>query len=242
MVTSSDESDIGRLVRHVRSRIDLADAELGEEFFPAHLSVALIDAFFTPRLDYHKQVVPVVERYCERFKLHRIRSDRSRLPHVDEQETLTNLIDHYETLDPGGFQEEIVRYPYCSPGTRILKSENVRCAAMKMRKIGIEILQDAQSRPPGDIKRVLRPLSGIGPRTIHMFLMYVGNDEYVKGDVHVCRFVAEAVGKDESRIPAKEAERLVLRAARELEIAPRLLDYEIWKLGATPNKKSAPTP
>ena len=73
---------------------------------------------------------------------------------------------------------------------------------------------------------VLKPLRGIGDLTIHMLLMYVGHDDFVKGDVHVCRFVAEAL--DRPRVSAKEAERLVGNAARELDIAPRLLDYAIW--------------
>ena len=105
----------------MRRVVDLHDAELGDEFFPAHLSIALIDAVFTPQLRY-KEVVPIIERYCHHFKLCRVRTDRQSLPPVDEQETLTNLIDHYEELGPGGMQEEIFKSRYCSPGTRILKS------------------------------------------------------------------------------------------------------------------------
>ena len=228
------DSDVCQVVREVRSLIDLDSAELGDEFFPAHLSIALVDAVFTPRLDYYKQVVPIIERYCRRFMLCRTRTDRARLPPVDDQETLTDLIAHYEALGPGGMQEEIVKSGFCSPGTRILKSENVRRAAVVLRCIGIETIQDARSTDSEQIKCALRPLTGIGPATIHMFLMYSGDDEFVKGDVHVCRFVAKALGR--RRVPAREAERLVGEAARALGMAPRLLDYEICKLGAAPIK------
>ena len=88
------------------------------------------------------------------------------------------------------------------------------------------------SKRPDEIKCMLLPLDGIGVRTIHMFLMYSGDDNFVKGDVHVCRFVAKALGR--KKVPAEEAERLIGEAARELCIAPRLLDYEIWRLGAMP--------
>ena len=230
---TADVLDVGLLVRQVRRLIDLTDAELGDEFFPAHLSVALIDAVFTPRLHYYRQVVPIIERYCGRFNLRRTRSDRTILPHVDDQESLTDLIDNYEALGPSGLQEAIVRFRYCSPGTRILKSQNVKRAAVELRGIGIETLQDAQSTPPDEIKCVLQPLAGIKDRTIHMFLMYVGDDEFVKGDVHVCRFVAKALRKP--RVSAEVAEQLVAEAARALGVAPRLLDYEIWKLGAMSN-------
>ena len=233
-ITQGD-SDVGRLVDQVCRLINLKDAKLSDEFFPAHLSIALIDAIFTPQLRYYSHVVPILERYCERFNLDRIRPDRTQLPPVDDQESLTDLLDHYKALGPGGFQEEIVRAGYRAPGTRILKSENAKRAAIELRKIGIETLQDAQSKSAHEIKCALRPLSGIGDRTIHMFLMYTGDDEYVKGDVHVCRFVATALHRP--RVSAEEAERLVQGAARKLRIAPRLLDYEIWKYGSHSNRK-----
>ena len=110
-----EDSDVARLVRQVCRLFDLDEAKLGDEFFPAHLSIALIDAIFTPRIRYCQQVVPVIRRYCVRFNLCRVCPDRTKLPPVDEQETLTDLIDHYKALGPGGFQNEIVRSRYCSP-------------------------------------------------------------------------------------------------------------------------------
>ena len=86
------DSDVLRVLNHVRRLIDLKDAELSDEFFPAHLSIALIDALFTPQLRYYTHVVPIIKRYCTRFNLRRVRSDRTRLPPVDMQETLTDLI------------------------------------------------------------------------------------------------------------------------------------------------------
>ena len=44
--------DVERVVTHVRQQIDLANAKLGDEFYPAHLSVALIDVVFSARLKY----------------------------------------------------------------------------------------------------------------------------------------------------------------------------------------------
>ena len=229
---TSENSELERLVSHVCRLIDLKNAALGDEFYPAHLSVALIDALFTPQLHYYKNVVPIIERYCAHFKLRRLRQgpNRAELPPVNDQETLTDLINHFNVLGAGGFQERIVQSRYLSPGTSILKSENVKRAAIELRRSGIETLQDAQSKSAEDIKRVLQPLHGIGDRTIHMFLMYAGDDSYVKGDVHVCRFVATAL--DMEKVAANKAEELVRGAARVVEISPRLLDYEIWKYGA----------
>ena len=212
----------------MRRDIDLARVRLGDEFYPAHISIALIDAVFSVRLSYHAQVVPIVERYCARFRLSRIRDRRMTFPPLGTQETISDLLRHYEELGPNGMQETVVRSGYLSPGTNILKSENVRRAALALQGIGIETLQDAAATTAHAIKCELVRLRGIGERTIHMFLMYAGDDAYVKGDVHVCRFVADALGKD--RASPVVAEQLVRAAASELNIAPRLLDNEIWKL------------
>jgi len=215
------------VVRKGRRVIDLCSAQLGAECIPAHLSVALIDAILTARLRYEAQVVPLVDRYCRFFGLRRLRTDRSRLPLPRDQETLQDLINHYETYGVRGMEEEIFGARYRSPGTDIPKVENIRHAAVELRKIGLENLQDAASRDSGEIERVLRPLKGIGARTIHMFLMYAGNENYVKGDVHIRRFVADAL--DRKGVSAAEAEQIVQEAAGVLGVAPRHLDYAIWQ-------------
>ena len=227
--------DVERVVTHVRQQIDLANAKLGDEFYAAHLSVALIDAVFSARLKYCSQVLPIIDRYCDRFGLHRIRPDRLVLPSVDDQDTLADLIGHYETLGPDGIQEQVFRSRYISPGTHrcpVLKSENVRRSAIELRQIGIDTLQDALASNPEAIKSALRPLYGIGGRTIHMFLMYAGGDEFVKGDVHVCRFVARALQR--RKVSVREAESVVSEAAVAIGVAPRVPDYEIWSLEASP--------
>ena len=229
---STYSGETGLVVREVRRLIDLDNVELGAEFYPAHLSVALIDAIFTSWLRYEAQVVPIVERYCRHFGLRRTRPDRERLPPVADQETLRDLIDHYEVHGVRRMEEEVFGACYRSPGTGITKVENVYRAAIALQKTGLDNLQDAASGRPEEIECALQPLKGIGPRTIHMFLMYVGNEDYVKGDVHICRFVADALGK--TRVRADEAERIVRETAEILGVGPRFLDYAIWQYASAP--------
>ena len=227
---NTEAREVQAVVDEVRRRIDLEIAELGDEFFPAHLSVALINAVLTPQLQYYEQVIPVIERYCRSFGVRRVRRDQSRLPPVEEQETTNDLIQHYLVLGIDGMQRLVFRTQYRSPGTKVLKSENVGRVAVALRGIGIQTLQDAQSTNPDVTKSVLKVLPGIGDRTIRMFLMYSGADQFVKGDTHVCRFVANALAS--VRVAPEAAERLVTLAAHALGITPRLVDYEIWKTGA----------
>ncbi|MXZ56792.1 MAG: hypothetical protein F4Z14_11590 [Gammaproteobacteria bacterium] len=44
----ASESSFEQIARHVNRVINIKEAELGEEFFPAHLSIALINSILTP--------------------------------------------------------------------------------------------------------------------------------------------------------------------------------------------------
>lgn len=72
--------DVRKVVDRVRRSINFENAELSDEFFPAHLSIALIDTVFNPQLPYYERVVPIIDRYCQRFGLRRVGEDKSHLP------------------------------------------------------------------------------------------------------------------------------------------------------------------
>ena len=227
------DDPVKHLVEEIRRDIDLS-GQLPEEFFPAHASVALIDAVFNPQLKYEAVVVPILERYCRHFGLSRIRTDRKTTPSPREQETLADLLHHYERHGVRHMRERVFQSNHKSPGTNVCKAENVLRAAQVLRKMGINTLEDARraaSRSPEEIKCALRPLRGIGDRTIHMLLMYLGNDDFVKGDVHVCRFVRGALADNSLR--PQRMEKLVRAAAKRVGVKPRFLDYAIWRFGAT---------
>ena len=218
-----EERESRQLAEAIRlQQVDLS-VELGDEFFPAHVTVALIDAVLTSQLDYESHVVPRVKEYCNCFGLQRVRADKNRFPPENDQETLTSLIEHFDNEDMtallGKFKQNSK-----------LKTEIIRCAALALREIGIETLQSVVESGPKSIKCALRPVFGIGDAVIHMFLMYTGREDFVKGDKHVCRFVENALCR--SKIDPRGAETLVKHAAAKLGVAPRLLDYAIWRYGA----------
>lgn len=238
-----DSSNAKLVADRIRRLINMKNAKLSCEFFPAHLSVALIDAIFNPQLDYFKIVVALIERYCRHFGLDRFRQDKENLPAIEEQETLDDLIAHYKKeCGLNGMRKKVFLSDHRSPGTKIYKSDNVLHAACALKKIGINTLQDAcrMSKDPDGIKKIkcaLLRLPGIGERTVHMLLMYLGNDDFVKGDVHVCRFVADSLGV--KKVSAEDAECLVRKAARILGVSPRLLDYKIWEYQECKKRKKA---
>ena len=212
----------------VRERIpDYKELARKEAHRPAHLTVALVDAVFNPMLKFEKVVVPIIERYCCHFGLRRRSEPPQQWPPLPgTEQTLSALIDAYEEHGKEWMRDEVFVSTFRSPGTDVYKSDNVLECARALQAIGIETIRDVGEKDPREIEKALCDIRGVARATIHMLLMYCGNEEYVKGDVHICGFVAEALGVE--KVGSELAEALVARAARELDVKPVELDGAIW--------------
>lgn len=223
--------EVRQVVDAVCRSIALDRADLHDAFFPAHLSVAVIEAIFHSGLRPGEPPPPVAERYCRRFGLVPRRPDPWAPPPAAEQEPLGDLVRRYDETGVDGMAGTVFRSRRRSPGTRILKAENVVRAARALRRIGVDVLQDVPARRPAEIDAALRPLPGIDEATVRALLMYTGPEQFVLGDAHVRRFVASAIG--ERAVSPRKAETLVRNASHELILSPRLLDHEIWRHGVS---------
>lgn len=228
MTTSATALALQQVVGAVIRSIPLSYLKLPDEFFPAHLTVALIDAILSSRRWRGDAPAPGADRYCRRFGVARVREDRWRLPRVAEQETLSDLIGRYEELGVDRMADEVFLAPRFSDTTST-ETEVVLRAAQALKSTGICVLQDVLVRPPGEIAGALRSLFRGDGCTIRLLLMYTGDDDFVLGDDHVRKFVADAIRR--RTVSAAQAVALVRSAAYELVLSPRFLDREIWKLG-----------
>ena len=230
-VSGTDPLEVRQVADAVCRSIALHRATLTDEFFPAHLPVAVIDAVFRSRLRHGERPAPIAERYCRHFGIARRRADRWEPPPVDDQETLGDLIRRYDEFGMDCIATRVFQSRHRFPGTKIIRAENVLRAARALRGIGVDVLQDVPARRPAEIDDALRPLPGVGESTVRMLLMYTGDQDFVLGDVHVRRFVASAIGR--RTVSAAQAEELVRGAAYELILCPRFLDREIWQYGVS---------
>ena len=219
--------EVNQVIEAVRRSFPLRDLALPDEFFPAHLSVALIDAVFGSKGKHNDGTVPASERYCRWARVARARANRWDRPPPEVQESLTDMIGRFDELGMHRMLGEVFRTKQLLPDAKIARVEFVLRAARKLRHVGIEVLQDVQVRPFEQIERTLGDCAGFGEAAIRMFLMYAGNDDYVRGDDYVRQFVADALGRTE--VPAAKAERLVRHSAYELVLSPRYLDDQIWR-------------
>ena len=228
-VSGTDSLELRQVVDAVCRSIPLDGVELADEFFPAHLPVALIDAMFRSRLRHGERPAPIAERYCRRFGIGRRREDRWEPPPADAQETLGDLLRRYDELGADRVACEVFRSRHRFPGAKATRAQSVRDAAKALRDIGVDVLQDVPARRPSEIHDALLPLPGVGECTVRMLLMYTGDEDFVLGDGHLRRFVASAIGH--RAVSAARAEDLIRQSAYELIVSPRLLDREIWRYG-----------
>ena len=209
--------------------MSLADVDLPDEFYPAHLSIALIDAVFRPRLG--AGVVTVLERYCSRSGITRLRTEQWKTPPPDAQEPLRTLVRHHEELGMEAMAREIY-LPSGHPDPAASRdAEAVLDAACALRGIGVEVLQDVARLGSDEIEYALRTRAGTSESSARRFLMYTADDDFVRGDLPVRRFVAHALGVQ--AVSAVRARKLVRGAAHELIVSPRFLDCRIWMFGAS---------
>ena len=224
---------VDQILDAVGRSIPLDNIELPEEFFPAHLSVALVDAVFRFRLGGGEQPALPAERYCRHFGVARRRADLWELPESDEQETLTDLMSHYDGIGVDGMADEVFQSRFCFPGTAIGRAKYVLDGARALRALGVDILHDVRARRPKEIAEALGRLPGADEEFVRRLLMYTGDDDFVRGDQPVRSFVARALGR--KTISTAHAANLVRESAYELVLSPRYLDYQIWLCRTAPH-------
>ena len=223
------EREIRRVVDAVRGSISLAHVELPGEFYPAHLSIALVDAVFRPRLEEVTEVL--LERYCLRFGIPRLRTRQWETPPTDLQEPLGALVRHYEEVGTEAMLREVYRPSVPAHAALPGDAQTVLDAAHALLSIGVEVLQDVAEHASDEIEYALRAGAGMGEASVRRFLMYTDDEDFVRGDLPVRKFVAHALGVDV--VSVSRAEGLVRSAAHELILSPRFLDCEIWRYSAS---------
>ena len=226
---SRAEREIRQVVASVHRSISLAHIELPEEFYPAHLSIALVDAVLRPRLE--EETVALLERYCLRFGVARLRTEQWETPPIDAQEPLGALVRHHEELGTEAILRDVYRASVPAHAALSGDAVTVLDAARELRSIGVEVLQDVAEHVSDEIEYALRAGAGMDEASVRRLLMYTADEDFVRGDLPVRKFVAHALGVDV--VSVSRTKGLVRAAAHELILAPRFLDCEIWRYGAS---------
>ena len=228
LVVSGIAPEVRQVLVAISHAIPMERIELPNEFYPSHLPVALINAVYRTRRGSGAPTASSAERYCHHFGIASMRARSWKPISADEQETLGDLIRRFDELGVDRMAKVVFQTSHGSTEATIRKAKNLLRAAKVLRQIGIDFLQDIQDRRPDEIDDALQCLPGVSAGTIRTLLMYTGDDDFVRGDVHVRNFVSSALLQ--RTISGNRAIGLVRQCAYELILAPRFLDFEIWKL------------
>ena len=226
-------SDAAHVAAYAESHLPLAGAALTDEYYYSSPTLCIIDAVYSIGVRY-EGVQAVVRRYCERFKVVRLRHMRGALPPKELQEPLSSLCTRIEELGPDRMSVEVfANRQRTSTRSGILKAEAVGHFANALRSHGIEYFQDVATPLPNAaleqaITQIPGQASGIALR---YFWMLAGSDDLIKPDRMILRFLQHALGRD---VQVSEAQRILSGAAAILRerypaLSPRLLDYKIWE-------------
>lgn len=85
------------------------------------------------------------------------------------------------------------------------------------------------TRRPGTLVAALQVEAGLDAQVVRLLLSYSGDDDFVWADGMVRGFVARTLAR--ATVSAARAAFLVRRAAHELILSPRLVDYWIRSRG-----------
>jgi hypothetical protein len=224
------EREVSQLVVACRETLKLNDP-LGDEYSYAHLSLCVLDAVYSIGVRY-ESTRAVVHRYAEWAHLTPFRAT-AELPPRESQQPLSALVDHIADLGPDRFAADVVRNRQrTSTRNGVLKAEAVMLFAGALGEYGVGSLQDiAPVATDKDVDAALRAVAGQGSGiSIAYFFMLAGDDNLVKPDRMLQRFVSRVLGRP---VAITSIQALVSGACAELRdehphLSPRALDHAIW--------------
>lgn len=210
-----------------------------------HLSLCILDATFSINAKYNSTAAPLVHRYAKWSGLSSVLFRGEELakqisPRHDEQ-TLSAFLESIGQRNDEDFAVEVL-HNRSRTSTRggVLKSEASRRIAQVLVDAQIETLSDASAllADVGHLGKVESALAGIrgsgtrGIRTGYLW-MNAGDDQHVKPDRHVLRWLSQLL---ERQVGVAEARLLLAESAQHLDLTPWAVDHAIWKHMANPNR------
>ena len=238
--------DAEQIADYARERLLLQDAKLPDDYFYASLPLCAIDAVWSIGVKI-EGVINVVRRYCDKTGATRFRKPDA---FPQEQQTTSDLLARLDALDEGptagkergrrAAEELFGNHQRTSPTNGYLKAEAVRQFTVALRDHRLEGLEDAQKiianqTANESFEKAIRAIPGQGSGiSLAYFWMLAGDENNIKPDRMVLRFLADALDRIESGITLAEAKVFLTDAAEILrndhpQMTPRLLDHLIWR-------------
>lgn len=226
MANLSDK-ELDQLTYRIEQLINTENTKLPAEYYYSSLSFCLTDAIFSMGVRY-QSVQKVIENLSSAIDVpsfNRLSSKTFTL--IDFSEFISNYND--QDLAKIIFKNR----QRTSSTNGILKASAVKIACDKLIKHGITDFNHVNEKSLGNIEadfcKIKGQRSGI---SFKYFCMLAGNENLVKPDRMICRFVQDSLGLPKTPTPS-QAEHYFFAAYERLnhkyhDLTPRILDYIIW--------------
>jgi hypothetical protein len=224
-------TDADRLVAHIRRTLtDLNSPPSDPAYEYSSVPLCVIDAVFSIGVRYESTERTVTE-FCDRFGWQRDGRGREKEHSITE---FVRIMRPYENRWEDMACDVFRNRQRTSSRSGILKAEATYRFAKVLQEFGIENFEDVlRSGLRDDLRRASKVIPGQGSGLSYAyFLILAGNENGVKADRMVTRFIADALGK--RSVDSEMAEELVRNASAALRnefprLVPSSLDNKIWK-------------
>ncbi len=225
-----EANDVNKIAKCCESIFELDKLKLSEGYFYNNLPLCIIDSIYSIGVRYTSTRNTVL-RYCQHYGIRRIR-ETSEFPSELLQHKVSDLIQNIKQVSPDIFAKEILKNKQrTSTRNGILKAEAVLLWAELMDKFEIQTLQDFNTKYSLILEQELKKIPGQSSGISLAYLrMLAGNDNFVKPDRHIIKFLSNCVDKN-VEVPAvqKLMEDIVSELSKEYKhMTVRLLDHAIW--------------
>jgi len=221
---------IHNFLDYCKTKLDFSNLPQTEEYGYHNLPLCIIDAVFSIGVNY-TSTENVVKRFCEHFGVTRLREKE--LAPQSEQLSVSAFIQFHQGFTFQEMAEKVYQNKQrTSSRNGILKTEAVFRFAGVVQKFGVEYLQDVHKvlgneKFEAEIARIPGQSSGLSTR---YFYMLAGDENFIKPDRMIHRFIQAAIGRD---LSIEDCQELLVTAHAELVrdyplLTPRSLDHQIW--------------
>ena len=227
------EREIALLAEYCKEHLPLADAVLGDEYYYGSLSFCVIDAVFSIGVRY-TSTRNTINSYASYFGLELFREDRNVLPTIENQQSISQLLQSYENHTYQEMAEGIFHNRQRTSSINgILKAEAVKLFAETLITHGINYFQEMHNaHDNADFENEIRSIPGQNSGiSLRYFLMLSGDDNLIKPDRWIIRFVSKALARmveENEAVVCLQGVSAMLSADLP-HMTPRLLDNIIWQ-------------
>lgn len=229
------KEDISAFVNYCIEKLHLSESRMTDEYYYSNIPICVIDTVFSIGAHY-TSTTNVVNRFCEHFSIQKL--DKNRFTHTSKQFSVSDFLHNFNEYGLEKMVSDVFQSRQrTSTRNGILKAEAVNSFCQVLNSFHVEKFPDIL--PVIGLNSFERAIMQIpGQRSgisLRYFYMLVGDDNFIKPDRMISRFIRSATKRD---MNIELSQELFVQATKILraeypQISPRLLDNLIWNYQRT---------